>query len=95
MSTSFIYHALGLRDQNYKCTSYNGGGIIFEITPKPKAIRCPQCNTKSVIKRGKVYRNIRTIPVGSKPIWLRTLIQRVWCPCCQVVRQINILCRQR
>ena len=90
MSTSFIYHALGLRDQNYKSTIYNDGAVIFEITPKSKALRCPQCNTKNVIKRGKVIRNIRTIPIGSKPVWLRTLIQRVWCPLCQVVRQIKL-----
>ena len=90
MSTSFVYHALGVSDQQYKSTGYKNGEIIFEITPKPKALRCSLCNAKSVIKRGVVIRDIRTVPIGSKTIWLRSHIQRVWCPFCQVTRQIKL-----
>ena len=90
MSTSFVYHALGVSDQKYKSTGYKNGEIIFEITPKPKALRCSLCNAKSVIKRGVVIRDIRTVPIGSKTIWLRSHIQRVWCPFCQVTRQIKL-----
>ncbi|WP_459918912.1 transposase family protein [Desulfocicer niacini] len=53
-------------------------------------LRCSLCNAKSVIKRGVVIRDIRTVPIGSKTIWLRSHIQRVWCPFCQVTRQIKL-----
>jgi transposase len=90
MSTSFVYHALGLRDQFYKKTLFLGGAVIIEVFPKPEAIRCPECQSKSVKKRGTIRRDIRTIPIGSKPVFLRTIIQRIWCPICQFVRQINL-----
>ncbi|MCP3924726.1 MAG: ISL3 family transposase [Desulfobacterales bacterium] len=90
MSTSFLYHAFGLRDYYYKTTRFLGGSLTFEIFPKPEAIKCPECNTRAVIKRGSIKRDIRTIPVGSKPVILRTIIQRVWCPFCKFVRQIKL-----
>ncbi len=90
MSTSFLYHAFGLRDYYYKTTRFLGGVLTFEIFPKPEAIKCPECNTRSVIKRGSIKRDIKTIPVGSKPVILRTFIQRIWCPLCKFVRQIKL-----
>jgi len=90
MSTSFIYHALGLRDHFYKNTQFLGGAVIIEIFPKPEAIRCPECHSRSVKKRGIIQRTIRTIPIGSKPVFLRAIIQRIWCPICQFVRQIKL-----
>ena len=95
MSTSFIYHAFGLRDYFYKTTRFIGGILTFEIIPKQEAIKCPECNSRSVIKKGVVTRDLRTIPVGSKPVILRTTIQRVWCPFCQFVRQIKLSFSQK
>jgi transposase len=90
MSTSFIYHAFGIRDYVYKATHFIGGGIIFDISPKPEAIKCPECNSRSVIKRGKVVRDLRGIPIGSRPVTIRASIQRVWCSICNFVRQIKL-----
>ncbi|MDD9303512.1 MAG: ISL3 family transposase [Desulfobacter sp.] len=90
MSTSFIYHAFGLRDYFYKTTRFIGGIITFELIPKPEAVKCPECNSRSVTRKGIVTRDLRTIPVGSKPVILRTAIQRIWCPFCQFVRQIKL-----
>ncbi|WDP84667.1 MAG: ISL3 family transposase [Desulfobacter sp.] len=90
MSTSFIYHAFGLRDYFYKTTRFIGGIITFELIPKPEAVKCPEFNSRSVTRKGIVTRDLRTIPVGSKPVILRTAIQRVWCSFCQFVRQIAI-----
>jgi DNA-directed RNA polymerase subunit RPC12/RpoP len=73
MSTSFLYHGFGLRDYYYKTTRFIGGILTFEITPKPEAIKCPECDSRSVIKKGVIKRDLRTIPVGSKPVILRTL----------------------
>ncbi|WP_027362664.1 ISL3 family transposase [Desulfospira joergensenii] len=90
MSTSLIYHAFGLRDYFYKTTRFIGGVLTFEIFPKPEAIKCPECNSRSVVKRGVIKRTLRTIPVGSRPVILKTAIQRVWCPICKFVRQIKL-----
>ncbi len=90
MSTSFIYHALGLRDHFYKNTQFLGGAVIIEVFPKPEAIKCPECHSMAVKKRGTIQRDIRTIPIGSKPVFLRSIVQRVWCPFCNFVRQIKL-----
>jgi hypothetical protein len=90
MSSSFICHAFGLRDYFYKTTRFIGGILTFEITPKPEAIKYPECDSRSVIKKEVIKRDLRTIPVGSKPVTLRTIIQRVWCPICHFVRQIKL-----
>lgn len=90
MSTSLLYHALGIIDHEYKRTVYQMGAIIFNIVPKPKAIRCPLCRCKDVVRKGTVERTFREMPWGSKPIWIKTPVQRVWCPVCNVVRQIKL-----
>ncbi len=90
MSTSFIYHAFGIRDYVHKAAHFIGGGIIFDISPRPEAIKCPECNFNSVIKKGTIVRNLRTIPIGSRPVTIRTVIQRVWCSMCKFVRQIKL-----
>ncbi len=51
MPTSFVYHALGLRDQFYKRTLFLRGAVIIEVFPKPEAIRCPECHSRSVKKK--------------------------------------------
>lgn len=90
MSTSFIYHALSLKDQDYKRTLYKNGEVIFEVTPKVKSVRCPQCNSRNVVKRGKVIRNFRSLPVGSKKTWVKAHVQRVWCSSCNIIRQVSL-----
>lgn len=90
MSTSLLYHGFGILDHTYKSAEYDGGAITFNVAPKTKSLRCPICRNRKVICRGSVERIFRTIPIGSKPAWLRTPIQRVECPKCQVVRQTKI-----
>jgi len=91
MSTSFIYHALGLRDQNFKRIRFAGGTVIIEVFPESKAIKCPEFNCRTITKRGIIKRDIKTIPMGSKPVILRAFIQRVWCSVCKFVRQTELL----
>lgn len=90
MSTSILYHGFGILDHTYKSAEYAGGAITFNIVPKTKALRCPICRNRKVVCRGAVERIFRMVPIGSKPVWLRAPIQRLWCSKCQVVRQIKI-----
>ena len=90
MTTSLLYHGLGLVDHDYKSTEYKNGEITFHIVPKPKAIRCPICRNEKVIRRGIVTRTFRSVPWGTKPMQLQVPVQRVWCPECNVIRQIKL-----
>ena len=90
MSTSLLYHGFGIRGYQYVRTIYQAGKIIFSITPKPFSLCCPVCGSKRIKRRGTKTRMFRTVPIGSKPVFIQLPIQRVECPSCDVVRQVNI-----
>ena len=86
-STSFLYHALGLRDQEYLKTEYLGGNVYFHVKTKDKLLKCSACGSSDVIKRGSTDRIFRTLPLGLKPLYLVAKVQRLECKSCGVVRQ--------
>ena len=90
MSTGFLYHGFAVRGYKYVHTRYKNGEIIFKIEQKPEHLRCSICGTRQVIRRGKIGRYFRTLPVGSKCVWIFWSIRRVFCPGCQLVRQAKI-----
>lgn len=90
MSTSFLYHAFGLHGYDYVRQSFVRGSVVFTVRPKPKLVRCPDCKSFDVIKRGCFERLLRTIPIACKPIWLKVETPRVECRACGCVRRINL-----
>ena len=90
MSTSFLYHAFGLRDHKYIHSRYENGQIIFAVKLKADTIRCPVCKNRKVTWRGSVKRRLRGIPIGKKPVFIEVDIQRVFCPTCHLVRQVHL-----
>ncbi|NDV24985.1 ISL3 family transposase [Desulfovibrio sp. JC022] len=90
MSTSLLYHAFGLSGYDYVRQSFVAGNVIFDIRPKSKLIRCPECGSRKVIRRGEFERWLRTVPVGPKPVWLCVSAPRVECRKCNCVRRIDL-----
>jgi len=91
MSTSLLYHAFGIRrGYKYTRTIYKGGSIIFVIEPKEHSLQCPLCSSPKVIRKGRSWRMIRTVPIGKKPVFIRVAVQRVQCLCCDIIRQVKL-----
>lgn len=90
MSTSFIYHAFGLRGYTHTRHEFLGGSIILRVTPKPKLVRCPNCRSHKVIKRGHYERWVKTLPIGMKPVWVVIPVPRVECRACGCLGRIDI-----
>jgi transposase len=90
MSTSLLYHGFGIHGYQYVRTFYHAGAVIFCITPKPFSLRCPECGSKQIKRRGTKTRMFRTMPIGSKPVFIKLPVQRVECLCCGVIRQAKI-----
>jgi transposase len=90
MSTSLLYHGFGVR--GYRCmkTEYAEGGVTFTIARPRESYRCPECGSDDVIGRGRNARRLRTLPIGSKPVYLMLAVPRVECRRCGVVRQLAI-----
>ena len=89
MSTSFIYHALGLAGYEYVHQKFADGGIVIRIMPGWRLMRCPRCRSRRIVRRGVILRKLRTVPIGRKPVWLLVEIPRVFCADCNLVRQIH------
>ena len=56
METSFMYHCLGIREQECTRTRYEGGKTILEIRTREDKLYCPKCKSRHVIKSGSTIR---------------------------------------
>ncbi len=90
MSTSLLYHAFGVRGYHHVNAKFNKGAVIFTVNQDPTTLRCSHCNSPFVIKRGQKWRLFRTVPIGSRAVWVRLAIHRVHCLLCCLVRQVKI-----
>lgn len=53
MSTSILYHGFGIRGYKYQRTKYEEGKITFVIEKEVERLKCPDCGSGDVIRRGK------------------------------------------
>ncbi len=90
MSISLLYHAFGIKGYKYIHTRYEKGTVVFRIAHNKFSHRCSNCNSKHVIRRGKVMRRFKTIPIGLRPTFIEIEIQRVLCLACRVIRQVKL-----
>lgn len=90
MNASFMYHNLGIREQECTREEYQGGKTILHIRTKKKHICCPQCGSRHITCSGKTVRDIRGVPIGSRQIILRMSIQRVECKECGCIRNEEV-----
>lgn len=89
MSTSLLYHAFGLRGYRYVSSAYVEGLVVFRIEPRLEKLRCSECGSQEVIRRGSVARRFRSLPIGGKGVWLELEVPRLGCAC-GAVRQIEL-----
>jgi transposase len=90
MSTSFLYHAFGIRGFQYVRTQYQDGQVILTIRQQPETCRCSACGSPQVISRGHVERRFRSLPIGSRATFIDFSIPRVECQACGLVRQVEV-----
>ena len=90
MSTSLLYHAFGIVGYHYRSQQFQEGAVTFRIDQPRERLRCSQCGAADVWGRGHHERTFRTVPIGRKPTFVTLDVARVWCPHCDVVRQVKI-----
>lgn len=90
MNTSFLYHAFGVREQECSRIRYEDNSIILDIQTRIDKLRCPCCQSRHITLSGSHDRLIRSVPIGSKPVFLKMKIHRVKCKECSCVRQENV-----
>jgi len=83
MNTSFLYHAFGVRTAVCTSIDYKDRGIICDIQTRSDKLCCPKCKSRNIIRNGTVERDIRSLPIGSKPVTLHVKVQRIICRDCK------------
>ena len=91
MSTSLIYHGFGAVGYQYLKTEYHEGTIRLHVEKKPEHQRCAVCGSSDVIRKGRDIREIRTLPIGKRPVFLVLHLHRLFCKACQALQLEPIL----
>jgi transposase len=83
MSQSLLYHAFGVREgYDYVRTLYENGCIRFVLAVRQELLVCPKCKSTEVSRKGRRFRELRTVPIGFKPVWLVTEVPQCKCRAC-------------
>lgn len=90
MSTTLLYHGFGIRGYVYRRTRFEQGSVTFTIEQRRPDLRCSECGTKQVQRRGHVTRELQHLPIGGKPVFVELDVARVHCPKCDHIRQVQI-----
>jgi transposase len=90
MSTSMLYHMMGIRGYRYVSTKYEDGGATVTIAQDRKTCLCPHCESANIILKGGEWRRFRGVPIGRKPVWIRFRVPRVQCRECGTLRQVVV-----
>lgn len=90
MSTTLLYQSFGIRGYRQTRIDFTGGVTRFHVQPSEKAICCPECGSRNVIRRGLKQREFRASPIGSKQTVVVAALPRVQCHDCGTTRQIKI-----
>ena len=90
MSTTFLYRAFGLRGYRYRSQTIESGCLIVTIEQPRSNLRCAACRSADVERRGSARREWQTVPIGSRPVYLRMHVPRLHCWNCGVTRQPHL-----
>ncbi len=83
MSQSLLYHAFGIRKgYDYVRTLYEDGGVRFLLVVRQELLVCPECRSDQVSRKGRRFRQLQTVPIGLKPVWLVTEVPECQCLAC-------------
>lgn len=90
MSSSLLYHALGVRGYQYLSTRFERGEMIVRIEQPREALRCPACQSDHVHINEWCPRIWRTVSIGLKPVFIEMDVPKVQCQKCGAKRRVNV-----
>lgn len=93
MSQSLFYHALGFYGYHHLKAKSKGGALYIYMVRARK--RCFHCRSYKVIQRGYCWRRLRTVPIGSRPVFAIVKMRRFYCEVCQRTQFENLVIADR
>jgi transposase len=91
MIQTLLRNAFGVGAQyRYERTEYRWGSVQFYLSLKDEALICPQCGrVDEVIRKGRRYRSLQTVPIGLKAVYLVTEVARCRCQTCEWIFEVH------
>ena len=65
-----------------RATFYENGGIQFLLVVRDELLVCPRCGSRHVSRKGRRFRQLQTVPIGFKQVWLVTEVPQCQCLAC-------------
>lgn len=90
MSTSLLYQGFGIRGYRYLATRYEGGTITVRIEAPRESLRCAGCGSDHVHLSEWFPRWWRTLPIGSKAVFIEMDVPKVECQDCGAKRRVEV-----
>lgn len=79
MSATILYHGFGVRDYQYQKTECREGTLFVHLEKKSELRRCADCGSGLVIKKGRICRTLKTVPIGGRRACFVVHLHRLWC----------------
>jgi len=77
----------GMKDQLIVDAVHDKKGIVVRVRTKDAYLKCSNCGSKRVSKKGSTRRTFLTTPIGCDSVRLVAQIQRLKCKDCGTIRQ--------
>jgi transposase len=90
MPTSVLYSAIGMKGYRHQSGSETGSVFSLRMVVPEKAVRCPACKSRDVIRRGTVERKLYCPPIGLRTSRLFVMTPRVQCRTCPGVKTVQL-----
>jgi hypothetical protein len=91
VSQTLLQKAFGVSwHYRYERTKYIRGAIEFHLSLKDEALICQNCEqADEVIRKGRRYRWLQTVPIGLKMVYLVSEVARCQCRRCAVNFEVH------
>jgi transposase len=90
MNRTLLYRAFGVpKGYDYVRTEYGRDCIRFVLAVRPELLVCPQCRSGQVSRKGRRFRELQTVPIGLKRVWLVTEVPQCQCQACHQSFEIS------
>lgn len=66
------------------------GKVFFVIKANPSQIRCPDCDSWHVVRKGTQTRYCKTLPISKKPVVFIATLQSIQCLDCHCIKQVKL-----
>jgi len=90
MPTCLLYQTIGLDGYQPIADSLENGVCQLKMRVPDKAVKCPGCGSRNVIRRGTLQRLVHAPPMGTHKTKVFIQAPRVECRRCQRVRTVKL-----